>query len=85
MMLLSWHVLQSVDAASSSVTDIVTEICEFDEEILTVRVQPPALPDCVTITVVAEQGFREVTIDFGTEGCLVRGHILKGQIVILLH
>ena len=70
-----------VDAASSSVTDIVTEIFEFDEANPNSRVQPPALPDCVTITVVAEQGFREVTIDFGTEGCLVRGHILKGQIV----
>lgn len=70
-----------VDAASSSVTDIVTEVFEFDEANPNGRVLPPALPDCVTITVVAQQAFREVTIDFGTEGCLVRGHILKGQIV----
>jgi len=39
------------------------------------------IPPCVTITVVAEQGYREVTLDFGTEGCLVNGHILKGQII----
>lgn len=70
-----------VDAASSSVTDVVTEVFEFDEANSTGRVQPLALPDCVTITVVAQQAFREVTIDFGSEGCLVRGHILKGQIV----
>ncbi|MBT8244655.1 MAG: hypothetical protein HKP48_07580 [Winogradskyella sp.] len=70
-----------VDAASSSMTDIVTEVFEFDEANPNGRIQPPALPDCVTITVVAQQAFREVTIDFGTEGCLVRGHVLKGQII----
>ena len=70
-----------VDASSSAIGDIVIEVYEFDEANPNGRVQPPALPDCVTITVVAQQGFREVTIDFGTEGCLVRGHVLKGQIV----
>lgn len=70
-----------VDAASSSMTDIVTEVFEFDEANPNTRVQPPALPECVTITVVAQQAFREITIDFGSEGCLVRGHVLKGQIV----
>lgn len=70
-----------VDAASSAVTDVVTEVFEFDEANPNGRVQPPVLPDCVIITVVAEQGFREVTIDFGSDGCLVRGHILKGKIV----
>lgn len=40
------------------------------------------LPDCVTITVEAQQNFREMTIDFGTEGCEVRNNILKGKIVL---
>lgn len=70
-----------VDAASASVEDIVVEVFEFDEANPNGRVMPPNLPDCVTITIVAEQAFREVTIDFGAEGCLVRGHVLKGQIV----
>ncbi|TCK67378.1 hypothetical protein DFQ05_1152 [Winogradskyella wandonensis] len=70
-----------VDAASSSLEDMVVEVFEFDLANPNGRVAPPALPDCVTITVVAEQGFREVTVDFGNEGCLVRGHVLKGQIV----
>ncbi|WP_229719597.1 hypothetical protein [Winogradskyella haliclonae] len=70
-----------VDAASSSLEDIVIEVYEFDEANPNGRVQPSTLPDCVTITVAVQQGFREVTIDFGTEGCLVRGHIFKGQIV----
>jgi hypothetical protein len=39
------------------------------------------IPDCVTITIVAQQGYRQVTLDFGAEGCLVRGHLLKGQII----
>jgi len=70
-----------VDAASSSLEDIVVEVFEFDEANPSGRVMPPNLPDCVTITVVTQQAFREVTIDFGSEGCLVRGHVLRGQIV----
>ncbi|MFD1063140.1 hypothetical protein ACFQ1Q_07765 [Winogradskyella litorisediminis] len=69
-----------VDAASASVEDIVIEVFQFDEANPNGRVQPPNLPDCVTINVVAQQNFRTVTIDFGNEGCLVRGHVLKGQI-----
>lgn len=69
-----------VDAASASLEDIVIEVFQFDEANPNSRVLPPNLPDCVTITVVAQQNYREVTIDFGTEGCLVRGHVLKGKI-----
>lgn len=39
------------------------------------------IPECVTITVVAQQNYREVTLDFGTEGCEINGHIIQGQIV----
>lgn len=39
------------------------------------------IPECVTITVVAQQNYREVTLDFGAEGCVVNGHLLQGQIV----
>jgi len=39
------------------------------------------IPECVTITVVAQQGYRQVTLDFGTDGCVINGHILKGQII----
>lgn len=70
-----------IDAASSSVEDIVIDVFESDEAGLVGRTQTPTIPECVTITIVAQQAFREVTVDFGTEGCLVRGHILKGQIV----
>ncbi len=39
------------------------------------------IPDCVTITVVAQQGYREVTLDFGAEGCVINEHLIQGQIV----
>ncbi len=39
------------------------------------------IPECVTITVIAQQNYREVTLDFGTEGCVINGHLIKGQIV----
>jgi len=59
------------------------DVYEFDSNASTRTMsRPGGLPDCVTITVVLEQGFREVTIDFGTEGCEVRGNILKGKIVM---
>lgn len=72
-----------VDEASAIMDDISIEVYETQEASEDGRA--PAnfnLPDCVTITVVAEQNFREITIDFGSEGCLVHGHILKGQIVL---
>lgn len=40
------------------------------------------LSDCVTVTITAEQNVREISIDFGSEGCIVRGNLLKGHIDI---
>ncbi|MDO1501492.1 hypothetical protein Q2T40_15255 [Winogradskyella maritima] len=72
-----------IDAVESALSDLVIQVYENDNANASGRsAQPPALPDCVTITLVAQQNFRELTIDFGSEGCLVRGHLLKGQLVI---
>jgi hypothetical protein len=78
-----------IDVASETMDDIAIGVYEEQEasETTTGRVaaQPERfhnLPDCVTITVVVQQNSREVTIDFGTEGCEVRGHILKGKILL---
>lgn len=72
-----------IDTAASVVGDIIIDSYELQEsnELGRFSQEQSALPDCVTITVVAEQFFREVTVDFGTEGCVVHGHLLKGQIV----
>lgn len=72
-----------IDATTSGIGDIIIDAYEGQElnELGRSEQQGTALPDCVTITVVAQQGFREVTLDFGTDGCLVNGHLLQGQIV----
>lgn len=71
-----------VDLASESISDLIIDVYETEESSAQDRSASSSfLPGCVTITVVAQQGFREVTLDFGNEGCIVNGHVLKGQIV----
>jgi len=70
-----------IDKASAAMTDIMIDVYEAEES-GNRGVAMHGLPDCVTITIVAEQSFREITIDFGTDGCEVRGHILKGKIIL---
>ena len=77
-----------IDEATALLDDVIIEVYEGEESNLSGRSanpesRPPhSLPDCVTITVVIEQGFREVTINFGSEGCVVRGQLLKGKIIM---
>ena len=40
------------------------------------------LPDCVTITAVVAQNNVSVTLDFGDEGCLVNGNLIRGQLLM---
>ncbi|MBT8277589.1 MAG: hypothetical protein KJO41_01210 [Bacteroidia bacterium] len=72
-----------IDLASDAMDDIALDVYETQEMSEQGRaVANFNLPDCVTITVVIEQNYREITIDFGTEGCLVHGNILKGKIIL---
>ena len=80
-----------VDETVAALDDISLDIFEQQESFDSNRISGESsrtgnhfnnLPDCVTITVVAEQNYREVTLDFGTEGCLVRGNRLKGKIIL---
>ena len=71
-----------VDEATESLDILLLEIYENQEDSETRMMNPPPLPDCVTVTVVFQQGFREVTIDFGTDGCLIRGHVYRGRIIM---
>ncbi len=72
-----------IDESSEAIDDIALDVYETQEDSEVGRTLPDFnLPDCVTITVVAEQDYREITIDFGTEGCLIRGNILKGKIIL---
>ncbi|MBT8256954.1 MAG: hypothetical protein KJO05_12650 [Bacteroidia bacterium] len=73
-----------IDKASESIDDISIEVYEIQEESENNRSEANynMLPDCVTVTVVMQQNYREITIDFGSEGCLIHGNLLKGQIVL---
>ena len=73
-----------IDEATAALDDIALDVYNVQESSETNRLDASFnnLPDCVTITLVAQQGYRELTIDFGTEGCLVHGNILKGKMIL---
>jgi len=75
-----------IDKASETMDDISLDVYEAQEasESETGKLSGGffPLPDCVTVTLVAEQNSRDITIDFGTEGCEVHGHVLKGKILL---
>ena len=71
-----------IDAMEVELENLVIEFSEFQEASETGRfTQPPQLPECVSVNIVLEQNFREVTLDFGSEGCLIRGHLLRGKLI----
>lgn len=72
-----------IDQASAALDDISLEVFEIQEQSETNRgpVDFVFLPNCVSITIYAEQGHREITIDFG-DGCEIRGNTLSGKIVM---
>lgn len=72
-----------VDVAGETIGDIIITSYENQEsnELNRAANSQPFLPNCVTVTIVAEQGFREIILDFGSEGCIVNGHLLRGQII----
>jgi len=72
-----------IDQASEALEEVTLKVYETQEVSESSKMPPNFnLPDCVTITVVAQQNYREVTLDFGSEGCLVNGNILKGVIAL---
>ena len=75
-----------IDLASEALDEIAIDAYETQEASenptgRTAGVETFPLPECVTVTVVAEQNSREITIDFG-DGCEVRGHTLKGKVLL---
>ena len=72
-----------MDRVDNILGDLVIDAytnCELNE---TGRnAQSVLLPDCVIVTVTVQENIREITIDFGSEGCIVRGNVLKGQMDI---
>ena len=70
-----------IDQIDLAIGDLVIDVYESQESSELGRTfQPPSLPPCVTVTSVSQQFKRDITVDFGDEGCLVRGHLIRGQI-----
>ncbi|MBW1294239.1 hypothetical protein [Aquimarina litoralis] len=70
-----------IDDGSEVISDLTLQGFE-DEEGLS-KSNGRFLPDCATVTIVLTDTTKNVTIDFGTEGCEVRsGHIIKGKILM---
>jgi hypothetical protein len=74
-----------IDQATAALDDISLEVFEVQEQSESnkgpVGERFNFLPNCVTVTVVAEQGHREITMDFGN-GCEIRGNTLVGKIIM---
>jgi len=79
-----------IDRASDSMDDIAIQVYEDQEEADSGGANTDGdldrtvnmFPDCVTITVVIESMSREITIDFGTEGCVINGNTFKGKMIL---
>jgi hypothetical protein len=72
-----------IDRASDSMDDISLKVFEIQEESENTRtIADYQLPECVTVTVVMEQNYREITIGFGEEGCLIQENLYQGQILL---
>ena len=71
-----------IDQIDNVVGDLVIDAYEGQENSESGRNSYTGdIPECVTITVVAQQGYRQVTLDFGSEGCMVNGHLIQGQLI----
>ncbi|WP_378182933.1 hypothetical protein [Aquimarina sp. SS2-1] len=70
----------TIDDGAEVLSDLTLQGFE-DEEGLAKNSNNRFLPDCATVTIELTSTSKNVTIDFGTEGCEVRsGHIVKGKI-----
>lgn len=73
-----------MDVVTASIEDYMIETYENqeDEEARGEAGSSKLMPECATVTIDAEQNFRELTIDFSSQGCVIRGHLYRGQIVL---
>ena len=79
-----------IDGASDAMDDIAIQIYEDQEEVESGGANTEGdldrtanmFPECVTITVVIEAMSREITVDFGTEGCVINGNTFKGKMIL---
>jgi len=72
-----------IDTNAEFVSDTFLQIYEYEEVATPFKSSVhPFIPDCATITVVVTDTTKNITVDFGTEGCEVRGRIIKGKVLM---
>ncbi|MEW7290950.1 hypothetical protein [Aquimarina sp. 2304DJ70-9] len=70
-----------VDNATEVISDTFLQIYEAEESLVKSPIHP-FLPECAIITIEITNISKTVLVDFGSEGCEVRGHIIKGKVNI---
>ncbi|MCK8522193.1 hypothetical protein M0D21_11470 [Aquimarina sp. D1M17] len=70
-----------VDNATEVLSDTFLQVYETEESDLKSPIHP-YLPECVTITIEITDTSKDVLVDFGEEGCEVRGHLVKGKLTM---
>lgn len=72
-----------IDGDLETLDEVTMKILETQEASESSKMPPNFnMPSCLTITVELQQNYREVTLDFGTEGCEINGKVFKGVIVM---
>lgn len=69
-----------MDAIDVSLGDLVINAFEAQEASSGRNAYNANLPECVVITAVVQQNAVTVNINFGTDGCLVNGNLIRGEI-----
>ncbi|RZS91991.1 hypothetical protein [Aquimarina brevivitae] len=71
-----------VDNATEVISDTFLQV--FENEEAPVRIPGHRfLPDCATVTVSMTNTTKNVTVDFGSEGCVLdNGNVLKGKLIM---
>ena len=72
-----------IDGDLEAIDEVTLKVLETQETSESNKMPPNFnMPDCLTITVELLQNQREVTLDFGTEGCEINGKTYKGVILM---
>ncbi len=70
-----------VDNTTEVISDTFLQVFEAEESMEKSPIHP-FLPECVSVTIEITGNSKIVLVDFGTEGCEVRGRILKGKVYL---
>ena len=72
-----------MDAIDVSLGDLVINAFELQEASSGRNAYNANLPECVVITAVVQQNAVAINVNFGTEGCLVNGNLIRGEIDVM--